>query len=329
MFQFDSPIMSRFDSEFRNLKYVIRKSEYVLLFAHTRPDPDSIGANLALKEALLRHGKRVDIACYDPCPDYLHPVIGTIDPFLHPDTIDAGSYDTVIASDSVDRGFHLFRDRISEDQVTAIIDHHPDIEVRADIKILDTESSSASELIYDFFIETEEPITPTIATSLLMGILFDTGNFQHPNTRAKTMEAASDLIRKGAKLKKIVETIFTNRDLSTLKIWGRALVKARIIPENNMIVSALTEKDIDECQASTEEVNQAIPLLNSVSDAKFAMLLVQKDPETIRASLRSDEEGAVDVSLLAKKFGGGGHAMASGFEIKGRIIETELGWQIA
>lgn len=321
--------MPHFVSEFRNLKYVIRKSERVLLFAHNRPDPDSVGATLALKEMLLACGKKVDIACYHPYPEYLQPIIGTPEAFLHPDSVDIKPYDTVIAADSVDRGFQLFRDKISEDQIVVIIDHHPDITVRADIKILDTESSSASELVYDFFVSAGEVITPKIATVLLMGILFDTGNFQHPNTRAKTMEAGSDLIRKGARLKKIVETIFTNRNLSTLKIWGRALLKAKIIPENDMIVSALTEKDMEECQASTDEVNQAIPLLNSASHAKFAMLLVQKDADTIRASLRSNEEGNIDVSELAKQFGGGGHKMASGFEMKGKIIETDFGWQIA
>jgi len=321
--------MSHFVSEFRNLKYVIRKSKRVLLFAHNRPDPDSVGATLALKEMLLAHGKETDIACYHPYPEYLQPIIGTPESFLHPDTIDIRTYDTIIAADSVDRGFHLFRDQISEDQITVVIDHHPDIEVKADISILDTGSSSASELIYDFFVSAEYVITPKIATLLLMGILFDTGNFQHPSTSAKTLEAGSDLIRKGARMKKIVETIFTNRNLSTLKVWGRALLKAKIIPENDMIVSALTEKDIEECGASSDEVNGAIPLLNSASHAKFAVLLVQKDADTIRASLRSNEEGNVDVARLAKQFGGGGHAMASGFEIKGRIIETEFGWQIA
>ncbi len=322
--------MSHFVSEFRNLKYVIRKSEHVLLFAHNRPDPDSVGATLALKEVLLNRGKKVAIACYDSYPEYLQPIIGTPEAFLHPDAMtDIDAYDTVIAADSVDRGFHLFRDKVSEDHIVVIIDHHPDISVRADIKILDTESSSASELVYDFLVSAEEVITPKIATLLLMGILFDTGNFQHPSTKAKTLEAASRLIRKGAQLKKIVETIFTNRNMSTLKIWGRALLKARIVPENDMIVSALTEKDIEECQASTEEVNQAVPLLNSVSEAKFAMLLIQKDSHTIRASLRSNEEGNIDVSRIAKQFGGGGHVMASGFEIKGRLIETDFGWQIA
>ena len=321
--------MSRFASEFRNLKYVIRKSERVLLFAHTRPDPDSVGANLALKEMLLNHGKQVDIACYDAYPPYVAPITGSNEIFLHPDSVEINRYDTIIAADSVDRGFHLFRDHISEDQITVIIDHHPDIEVQADIKILDIGASSASELVYDYLISAEETITPKIATVLLMGILFDTGNFQHPITKPRTMEIGSDLIRKGAQLKKIVETIFTNRNLSTLKVWGRALLKAKIIPENDMIVSALTEQDIKECEASVEEVNQAIPLLNSASNAKFAMLLVQKDSTTIRASLRSDEQGNIDVSHIAKQFGGGGHRMASGFEIKGKIIETELGWQIA
>jgi nanoRNase/pAp phosphatase (c-di-AMP/oligoRNAs hydrolase) len=124
--------MSHFISEFRNLKYVIRKSEKVLLFAHNRPDPDSVGANLALREVIEACGKSVDIACYNDYPATLTPIIGTPPVFLHPDSINIRQYDTIIAADSVDRGFHRIRDRISEDQIVIIIDHHPDIMVRVE-----------------------------------------------------------------------------------------------------------------------------------------------------------------------------------------------------
>jgi nanoRNase/pAp phosphatase (c-di-AMP/oligoRNAs hydrolase) len=44
--------------------------------------------------------------------------------------------------------------------------------------------------------------------------------------------------------------------------------------------------------------------------------------------LRSEEYKGVDVSEIAHKFGGGGHKLASGFEVKGNIVETENGWEI-
>ncbi len=319
--------MHRFSSEFKNLSYVFEKAERILLFAHNRPDPDSVGSNLALKYALEFSGKPVDIACYDDFPGYISPLFPK-ETFLHPDTINPSTYDVIVGSDSVDRGFHIFREKITHDPVIAVIDHHPNISVAADISILDDEASSASELVYDFFVQSGIPFDTHAASALLMGILFDTGNFQHTNTKPRTFEIGADLVKRGAKLKKITETVFTNRKIGTLRIWGKALLKARMLAENKMIVSALTEQDIKECNASVEEINQAVPLLNNVSDAKFSLLLFQKDPSTIRGSLRSDQEKNIDVSSIAKLFGGGGHKFASGFEIPGRIVETEMGWEV-
>ena len=55
--------MQRFDKEFRTLTYVISKADRILLFAHSRPDPDTVGANLAMEQYLQSIGKHVDIAC--------------------------------------------------------------------------------------------------------------------------------------------------------------------------------------------------------------------------------------------------------------------------
>jgi len=62
--------MRDFSPEFRNLNYVIRNSGKILLFAHTRPDPDTVGATLALKEYVESLGKKADISCLDAFPEF-------------------------------------------------------------------------------------------------------------------------------------------------------------------------------------------------------------------------------------------------------------------
>ena len=120
--------MQRFDAEFRTLEYVITQAKRILLVAHNRPDPDTVGANLALEEYLRSRGKHVDIACFNPFPDTLKGLCEAT--FFHPDQLDLPSYDAVIASDSVDRGFDAIVDRFTENQVIVLIDHHPDIDIR-------------------------------------------------------------------------------------------------------------------------------------------------------------------------------------------------------
>lgn len=319
--------MRRFDKEFRTLSYIISKAERVLLFAHSRPDPDTVGANLALEEHLRSLGKHVDIACFNPFPDTLKGLVEHT--FLHPDQLNLASYDAIIATDSVDRGFDTLISQFNEHQVIVLIDHHPDITLTGDVVIIDAEYSSTSELLYLFFTATGASITKSMATMLLMGILFDTGGFQHGGVSPQVMEIASELMKKGAPLPRISQTIFTNKNIGAMKLWGKAFEKAKFNSETGMLVTAVTEQDIAECEATAEDIYQVASILSTVPDAKFAMVLSERDHATVRASLRSMEHHGVDVSAIAHRFGGGGHKLASGFEVPGRIIETESGFAIA
>jgi len=318
--------MQSFEPEFRTLEYVISKAQRILLVAHNRPDPDTVGANLALEELLLSRGKHVDIACTNPFPDTLKSLAERT--FLHPDQLDLASYDAVIASDSVDRGFDSLTSRFSENQVIVLIDHHPDISIKGDVVIVDPDYSSTSELLFLFFTQTGAHITKSMATMLLMGILFDTGGFQHGAVSPQVMEIASELMKKGAPLSKISQIIFTNKNISALRLWGKAFEKAKFNSKNGMLVTAVTQKDVSECQASVEDIYQVTSILSTVPDAKFALVLSERDDNIVRASLRSMEHHGIDVSAIAHQFGGGGHKLASGFEVPGKIIETKDGWAI-
>lgn len=318
--------MNTFSQQFNTLNFVIKESEKILLFAHSRPDGDTAGSVLALKEYIGILGNQVDIACFDPMPEYLQSILQ--DKFIHPDKIKIADYNLIIAADSVERGFEKIFPSIQENQVVAILDHHPDITLRGDINIIDAKYSSVCEIIYDFFIFNKISINRKMATAVLMGILSDTGSFQHSNTTPKVMEIASQLMKKGASVSKIIQNSFSNKNISTLKLWGRAFEKAKINPENGMIISVLTQKDLAECNAGTDDIAQVSGILNTVPGTKFALILSERGEGVVKGSLRSEEYKGVDVSKIAAQFGGGGHKLASGFEIKGKIQETESGWEI-
>jgi phosphoesterase RecJ-like protein len=318
--------MKKFSQEFHTLNYVISGSENILLFAHAGPDGDTVGSVLALKEYIKNLGKAADVACPDPYPDFLNVI--SEEQFQLPDHLDLGKYNLIIACDSVERGFGKIKKTLKENQVTAILDHHPDITLEADINIVDAGYSSVCEIIYDFFNYNKININRKMATFLMLGIISDTGMFQHSNTTAKVMEIASQLMKKGAPISKIVESTFSNKNIATLKLWGRAFEKAKINQENGMIISVLTQKDLAECEAGTEDVSQVASILNTVPGTKFSLILSEREGGLVKGSLRSEEYKGVDVSKIAATFGGGGHKLASGFEVHGKIIETETGWEI-
>lgn len=318
--------MKEFAQEFNTLSYVISKANNILLFAHSGPDGDTAGSVLALNEYFLSLGKNSTIACIDPAPDFLKSLTNHV--FELPQNLDLSLFDAAIGCDSVERGFQNILPELPENAVTAIIDHHPDIKTTADIVIIDAKRSSTCEIIYEFFASQDIHISKNIATFLMIGILSDTGNFQHANTSSRVMEISSDLMRKGASVAKIIEATFANKKLSTLKLWGRAFEKAKINPKNGLITTVLTKEDIEECNASTDDIGQVASILNTVPGTKFSLILSERENGTIKGSLRSEEYKGVDVSEIAHQFGGGGHKLASGFEVKGSIIETETGWEI-
>lgn len=319
--------MQNFSQEFKTLSYIFSKAEHILLVAHSHPDGDTTGSVLALQEYLARQNKHADIACLDPFPSFLTEVAPQNN-FAFPAHLDLLSYDAVIGCDSVERGFSDLLKKISPDAVTVIVDHHPDIETKADLVIIDSSRSSACEIIYEFFVSQNIQINKNIATYLMIGLLSDTGNFQHANTSTRVMEIGADLLKKGASFSKIIKATLANKKMSTLKLWGRAFEKARINPKNQMIVTVLTQKDIAECAATTEDIAQVASILNTVPGTKFSLILSERDNGIIKGSLRSEKYKGVDVSEIAHQFGGGGHKLASGFEVKGQIVEIENGWKI-
>jgi bifunctional oligoribonuclease and PAP phosphatase NrnA len=315
-----------FNKEFKSIKYIIKNSNKILLFAHSRPDGDTTSANLALYYYIKSLGKEADIACFDNTPGYLKGIASY--EFKHPDDLDLESYDSVIAADSVERGFEKIKDKFSENQAIILLDHHPDISMKGDVKIVDSNYSSASEIIFDYFEFFKIKISSQIATLLLMGILADTGNLQHSNTNPKVMHAAAELLNRGALVSKIFKTVTAGNKFSTLKLWGRALEKAKINQKTGMIATAVTMRDLEECDASYDDTAEISSILNTVPETTFSLVLSEREKGVVKGSLRSEKYKGADVSKIAHQFGGGGHKLASGFEVKGKIIETENGWKI-
>ena len=221
------PSKNLFFKEFSTLDYVLRNATHVLIVPHTHPDLDAVGSATALHNFIVQnYHKKVTIACFDRMPDDLL-IINPHIPFEHPDTLDLSAYDVAIGCDSVERGFDKIVPQLSETCVTVIIDHHHDITLDADVRMVDGGYAATCEMLYNFFVHTGLPMTKNIADALLGGIIGDTGAFQHANTTADILHISSDLIRKGASITKIISTLFANRKIETLNLWGKALEKTR------------------------------------------------------------------------------------------------------
>jgi phosphoesterase RecJ-like protein len=321
----------KFSKGFNEMKSAFERAENILLVAHSRPDGDTIGSVLALQEYLGKNlKKKSDIVCQDPLPEYISNIIGE-ESVLTPENISLESYDLLVGCDAVGRSFEKITSGRKESQKTIIIDHHPlvDIEgINANVIVANEKYSSVCEILYDYFYFHRIDINKKMATCLLMGILYDTGAFQHANTNARVMEISADLMRKGAPMNKIIEATMKNKKLETLKLWGRAMERAQINEKTGAILSFVTTEDIKELGVEEDGIGRIAELLNTVTGTKFSLVLLEKDKNKLRGSLRSEWYKNVDVSEIARMFRGGGHKLASGFEIVGKIVKGEKGIEV-
>ncbi len=321
----------KFAKEFNEIKKEFEKASNILLVAHQRPDGDTIGSVFVLREFFQNNlGKKADAICLDPLPEYFRNIFDGCD-FVNPAEISVFDYDLIVGCDAVERGLEKIVSKKEKGQKIVLLDHHPYLamkKIEPDIVVSDENYSAVCEILFDFFDFHRIEITKAMATYLLTGILGDTGIFQHANTTPRVMEITASLMRKGAPLAKIIQLSFKSKKLETLKLWGRALERAEINEKTGVIMSYVTKEDLEELGATSEDISSVAEILNTVSEAKFSLVLMEKEDNRIKGSLRSEWYKNVDVSEIARGLRGGGHRLASGFEIVGKLVSGEKGLKV-
>jgi phosphoesterase RecJ-like protein len=313
--------------EFREAQNLIDTSQNILLTMHERMDGDDGGSILALAQELMAQKKNVTVAIKKGVPPNLSFLPGA---------------DLIKDNIGKEEGFDLLitcgcstLDRCGSENIIKLqapilnIDHHPDNTLFGQVNLVDPEKSSVAELVFDFFNFCKWKITKNIAVCLLTGIITDTGSFMHSNTRSSTLEAAAKLMKRGAQISQIIGHTFKGKTPQILKAWGRALQNSYYDDKHKIIYSVITEKDLSEIGQLPHSAFEGLAeTLNTIPQAKFAMFLRQEGP-IIKGSLRSDIFKNADVAKIAKLFGGGGHKLAAGFSVAGKLSKEPDGkWKI-
>lgn len=300
----------------------IRESEDILILSHKNPDGDALGSSLGLALALQNVGKKASSFSVNEIPEVFEFLPGLS---IFRQEIEFINYDLIILLDCAvfaRTGIENIYKLIASFDKLAIIDHHPRTEMDNFENVclwIDEKKSSTSVMVYELLRSMKIEINKDVATCLLTGIFTDTGGFQHNNTDEGSLTAAAQLMKKGPRIDKIAKNIFQSKNVPAIKLWGKALGRIETNPSTGMAVSYVSRADIEEAGAKQEDLAGLVSLINTVSDAKFSLLLTEYDDKKIKGSLRSEEYNGVDVSKIAQSLGGGGHKLASGFEVEGDL----------
>ncbi|MBD3244874.1 MAG: hypothetical protein GF335_02675 [Candidatus Moranbacteria bacterium] len=301
---------------------VIKNSQNFALTTHKRADGDAFGSTLALKNFIISLNKKADII-YDDQIDLNFNYLKNFDDFLFAKNKINKNYDYLIICDAN----NLERTGLEKEinsripaQNLMIIDHHYGQKNPKDyhLNLVRPEKSATCQIIFDFFKFNNFKIDKDIALCLLTGLYTDTGGFLHANTDSEVLQIASVLMKKGITLSQIAKRTMANKKVNSLKIWGKAMQRTQL-NNKKMAYSYITKKDLKDCKASIDDLNGVTNILGAAEESLYSLLLAQSDKNKIKASLRSEDHKNINVSKIAQKFNGGGHPLASGFEIKGKI----------
>lgn len=295
------------------LEDVLKDKRTVAISGHVRPDGDCVGSCLGLYLYLTEQFPDIHVDVYlEEIPEAYRMIQRT--DAVKTQITEGEVYDLFICLDCGDRMRLGFSEPLFESaSETLCVDHHISNGAFADINYIVPDASSTSELVYTLF--DREKISKSAAEALYMGIVHDTGVFQYSCTSPETMEIAAELMRKGINSSEIIDKTYYEKTYVQNQILGRALLESMLIMEKRCIVSVIRKRSMEFFQAQPTDLEGIVSQLRLTKGVEVAIFLHELEPQKYKVSLRS--KGAVDVSVIAQHFGGGGHVRAAGVTMKG------------
>jgi bifunctional oligoribonuclease and PAP phosphatase NrnA len=304
----------------KELSNHLNEADNILIVCHVNPDGDAIGSLLALYHYLTTCGKKAEMIS----PNYLQDFIKWMDGVekiniyikdrAHCKSIIEKS-NLVIMVDFNQTG----RLGEAEDAVVKstakkiIIDHHLNSADFSDLLISDPSKCSTSELLHLLItgINNGPFLNKPYAEAIYVGIVTDTGNFDHGSYNGTTFRTVADLLDAGIEKERIFNLVFNNFSADRMRLQGLALNERMVVmPELGAAYIYLSKEDLKKYNYRKGDTEGFVNMPLSISGINFSAFFVEKEG-FIKLSFRS--KGKFSVSEFAEKyFKGGGHRNASG-----------------
>ena len=292
----------------------IKKYDTIIIHRHQRPDPDAYGSQVGLAEIIRASFPKKKVY-------QVGEMVSRFDWLVSQDEIEDSVYNDalVIVTDTANRP-RVDDERYTKGKYLIKIDHHPNDDVYGDICWVNTQASSCSEIIYDFYAACQAELTlpASAARVLYAGIVGDTGRFMYDATTPHTLRVAAALVETG------IDAAQLNRKLDSI---SEPLARLSAYVLENMVVTKhkaayviLTREIMAKYNLSDGGTAPVVPLLGKLEEVVCWTVFVEQENHSYRLRIRS--KGPV-INELAKEYHGGGHPLASGAMLKdASAIET-------
>ena len=311
--------MSSLDkNECAKARALIEKSKRILISGHLSPDGDSLGSMIAMARLLTAAGHEAYAAADVNALGKLSFLEGVKD-IIPVRKLKRKKFDLFVAVDcsAADRMPPEIRP-FAEKLPKICIDHHVTNDgTFGDAQFVDPTASSASEIVWRLAKWMEWPLDHAIAEALWVGMVTDTGRFAYDSTRPGTMRTAADLLKYGVRTALINDIIYGTFPRKAMELKRIAWRSLHIWKNRRVAEVTLSRDDFRKVRGNKADAEDIIEIPRSVAHNEIALFFYQIPDRTkeTRCSIRT--RGDWDATVLAAKFGGGGHVKAAGCTIKG------------
>jgi bifunctional oligoribonuclease and PAP phosphatase NrnA len=313
--------MNTYEDRLQAAALFIRDNDDFLVVSHVSPDGDAIGSTGAVGFVLQLLGKSYTLINEGRVPKKYAELLGDqpiADYSLDPP---ARRFARVIAVDCADYarigGVHnLFE----ADAALLNIDHHPTNDEFGQVNLVKTDAAATVQIIYDLAQTLGIRWTKPLAECIYAGLLTDTGGFRYSNTSADVLAIAERMLRLGVNGAELSERLLEAMTFPQVQLLREALATLTFTEDRKIAHLTVLSDTLSATGAADEDTEGLVNIPRNVEGVEVGILFKQKDASLFKVSMRS--AGAVDVSQIAKRFGGGGHVRAAGCTIEGKLDEV-------
>lgn len=321
------------ERQWQELKQRIQYAESFVITTHQNPDADGLGSELALYHLLKKLHKEVFIFNISPTPDslkFMDPegLCKRYVPSEHREIISKSDQLIVLDAGSFLRIGQLGKDVLAAKLSIIAIDHHPPEHNPNYLQEIVSEGDcSVGKMMYEFINSCyPEHMDKFMATSLYTAIAGDTGNFRFGNTTQYSHAVAADLLKYDIDIYRIYIKLFGNMSHAGIKIFSTIMQQLHFSEDGRMVWFVITRKMLDENGAGDMDTDGITDFMRMIEGVEVSVMFKERPDGSTRINFRS--KGKVVTNYIARKYGGGGHAHASGIvsdkkmdEIKNCILE--------
>jgi phosphoesterase RecJ-like protein len=203
---------------------------------------------------------------------------------------------------------------------TARMDHHIFCETICDEEVTDTSFESCCGLVTAFAMECGLELTPLAAKSLYTGMVTDSGRFRYDSTTAQTHRLAAFLMEQPFDTGEIYRNLYAD-DFSRIQLKAQFILKIQFTQKNVAYIYT-TKEELAALQVDTFTISRG--MVGTMSDIKGVDIWANftETENGILCELRSSK---YNINPIAVKYGGGGHAKASGANLPNKeAVENML-----